>query len=112
MDFGFGPRRINNEINLCDVDIEICCKPLPDRPKKPDNTNPVITSRTPKKCGKHNNEGIGFGRLDVFPKNPEHFTTHFGEWPHHCIIFDSNTYRGGATLISPGVILTAAHKIW
>ena len=97
---------INNEISLCDVDIKVCCKPLPD------NTEPVLTSRTPKKCGIHNKEGIANGAFDVFAKNPEKFTTRFGEWPHHCIVFDSKTYRAGATMIAPGIILTAAHKIW
>ena len=112
-DFGFGPRKtINNDISLCDVDIQVCCKPLPDMPKQRDNTESVFTSEAPKKCGVHNKEGIGFGRLDVFAKNPEKFTTHFGEWPHHCIIFQSGIYRGGASMIAPGVILTAAHKIW
>ena len=43
----------------------------------------------------------------------------FGEWPNMCIILKSANHRGdnfdlyqcGASLISPGIILTAAHCV-
>ena len=43
----------------------------------------------------------------------------FGEWPNMCIILKSTVYRGdnfdlyqcGASLISPGIVLTAAHCV-
>ena len=44
------------------------------------------------------------------------FSTHAGEWPHSCLLFDTSSisqgiFIGGATLIAPGVIITAAHKV-
>ena len=44
------------------------------------------------------------------------FSTHFGEWPHSCLLLDTSKNKqgdfvGGATLIAPGVIITAAHKV-
>ena len=113
--FGFGPRRaINNKISLCQVDIQVCCIPLPDSRSNPDHLDPVFTPKNPKKCGINNKRGIENGFLDIHPKFPQMFTTHFGEWPHHCMIFDakSTLLKGGASLIAPGVILTAAHKVW
>jgi hypothetical protein len=43
-------------------------------------------------------------------------STQEGEWPYTCAIFKKNTkgndeFVGGATLIAPGVLVTAAHKI-
>ena len=48
----------------------------------------------------------------------QNFSTNFGEWPYSCFLYDptkeENTpdwYIGGATLLAPAVILTAAHKV-
>ena len=43
-------------------------------------------------------------------------STQHGEWPHACLIMDTSIistgqFIGGASLISPGVIITAAHKV-
>ena len=43
-------------------------------------------------------------------------STQEGEWPYTCAIFKKNSkgndeFVGGATLIAPGVLVTAAHKI-
>ena len=43
----------------------------------------------------------------------------FADWPNMCIVLKSTTYRGddfdlyqcGASMISPGIILTAAHCV-
>ena len=43
----------------------------------------------------------------------------FGDWPHMCIILRHTEYNGdafdlyqcGASLISPGIVLTAAHCV-
>ena len=44
------------------------------------------------------------------------FATQFGEWPHVCMIMKKNTagsdaFLGGASLIAPGIVVTAAHKV-
>ena len=60
-------------------------------------------------CGIHNPEGLALakqtGKL-----------TQEGEWPHICIMYNVNikndySYIGGATLIAPGVLVTAAHEV-
>ena len=42
-------------------------------------------------------------------------STQFGEWPHMCIILSQDylgdLYVGGASLIAPGILLTAAHVV-
>ena len=43
-------------------------------------------------------------------------STQHGEWPHACLLFDTSEvagglFIGGASLIAPGVIITAAHKV-
>ena len=44
-------------------------------------------------------------------------STQHGEWPHACLLFDTSPevagglFIGGASLIAPGVIITAAHKV-
>ena len=44
-------------------------------------------------------------------------STQHGEWPHACLLFDTSSevsgglFIGGASLIAPGVIITAAHKV-
>jgi len=53
--------------------------------------------------------------------NDDYFgTTQFGEWPHMCAILkrgevggkEVNFYVGGASLIHPGIVLTAAHIVY
>ena len=47
------------------------------------------------------------------------FQTTFGEWPHVCSLYtkletrsgDTVEFVGGASLIAPGIVITAAHKI-
>ena len=55
-------------------------------------------------CGIHNSEGLAMakqtGKL-----------TQGGKWPHICIMYNVNSYLGGATLIAPGVLVTAAHEV-
>merc|ERR1712156_811651 len=38
-------------------------------------------------------------------------STQEGEWPHACLIFNEGAAIGGASLIAPGVLLTAAHLL-
>jgi len=72
------------------------------------------------KCGRRNVGGIG-----IRIQNYQEGEAQFGEWPHICIILQvveqSNGYGateevkqfvGGSSLIAPGAILTAAHKVF
>ena len=47
------------------------------------------------------------------PGNQVTRKTTFGEWPNTCLIFEfgTDTVIGGASLITPNSLLTAAHKI-
>jgi len=66
------------------------------------------------RCGRHNPGGLGvrIQNLDKFSGG-----TQFAEWPHMCAILrksqqngrEINLYVGGASLIAPGILLTAAH---
>jgi len=97
----------------CPIAGEICCKPkttaqIPDK-----NSAPQSTPRPTLKCGIHHAEGLEFTA-----KNPSNgkANTHAGEWPHSCLLLDTSKNKqgdfvGGATLIAPGVIITAAHKV-
>ena len=118
--------RIDHNISLCLGDDEICCSPnsqvkgvtaKPIRGTTTPNTTVVITNPYTPKCGQHNPGGIG-----IKIKNPQdgEQATDFGEWPHVCILYEvtSNSrsgeelkFLGGASLIAPGVVITAAHKV-
>ena len=114
-----GGAGIDHNISLCLGDDEICCSParrIVDSPISPINRvkPPVIKPEPYKpKCGQHNIDGIG-----VRISNPQDglFSTQFGEWPHVCMIMKRNTagidaFLGGASLIAPGIVVTAAHKV-
>ena len=115
---------IDHNISLCLGDDEICCSPARRIPIEPINPGPNQVPKTPivqvikqepykPKCGQHNEDGIG-----VRISNPQdmEFATQFGEWPHVCMIMKKNTagsdaFLGGASLIAPGIVVTAAHKV-
>ena len=121
-----GGAGIDHNISLCLGDDEICCSParrIIDRegPINVGSQTPlpkvkpqVIVSEPYKpKCGQHNIDGVG-----VRISNPQdmEFATQFGEWPHVCMIMRKNTagidaFLGGASLIAPGIVVTAAHKV-
>ena len=76
------------------------------------------------RCGKHNPCGtINPSQNCSVSSDP--FETKFGEWPHMCAILKSRTvvsnsgeqdkevqeFFAGASLIAPGVLLTAAHWV-
>ncbi|XP_023320502.1 serine protease 55, partial [Eurytemora carolleeae] len=71
------------------------------------------------RCGRRNLYGLG-----VRVQNYKDGESQFGEWPHICAILKVQTtssgygvfeevkvFAGGASLIAPGVVLTAAHKV-
>jgi len=71
-----------------------------------------------RQCGRRNAGGIG---VRIQNNNEDYFgTTQFGEWPHMCAILkkgevggkEVNFYVGGASLIHPGIALTAAHIVY
>jgi len=97
--------KIDEKINKCDKENEICCSPLEGTP----------TSRPPRElgCGRRNPNG-----LSTEAKNPQDGdrSTNLGEWPFVCLLYKKGSFGidsliGGASLLAPGVVLTAAHKI-
>ena len=72
-----------------------------DEDKDEDNFTP--------KCGFHTKDGLALAR--VIGKS-----TQEGEWPHTCLMYRLNNdqrleYFAGASLIAPGVLITAAHEV-
>ena len=69
----------------------------------------------PHKCGQRH--ALGHGLRISNPLN-EKEATQFGEWPHACVLYvktpfgrDSAQLLGGASLIAPGIVVTATHKV-
>ena len=60
------------------------------------------------KCGLHNPDGLA-------PAIVKEKSTQEGEWPHTCLMYKIDMgkpeYFGGATLITAGVLVTAAHEV-
>ena len=88
--FGFGIRNSQTS-QICPNYGQACCKPKP-------------------KCGLRN-PGLGY---------IQSYSTKEGEWPHMCILIDTSARGtkylpgkvvGGASLIAPGIVVTAVHKI-
>ena len=67
--------------------------------------NPWLESR-PVTCGTHNKNGIP--RYGISMKISG-ISSQEGEWPHACLIFHKDKVIGGASLITPKVLVTAAH---
>ena len=72
---------------------------------------PFLAPKQPKCGGKHNEGGISQNLDAITTHNFGTSFTFFGEWPHVCILQSNGIYIGGASLIAPGVILTAAHLV-
>jgi len=83
-------------------------KPGPGDPNGP-NIRPPSQN-----CAKRNPNGVS---TPITPLKLERDDTKFGEWPHVCAILTQKLFEGkelkiykcGASLIEPGVVLTAAH---
>ena len=89
--------------------IHIHCRPQ-------ESTAPKATKP---KCGRRNQCGLGNPSQNCSVSNDK-FEAQIGEWPHMCAIIKSRTIEGdkqvseffaGASLITPGVLLTAAHWV-
>ena len=104
---------------MCEEISERCCHEssiistpttsLPIDVQSGTNIFPLIQRIPAQICGIHNPEGVALakqtGKL-----------TQRGEWPHICIMYNVNIKNetssiGGATLIAPGVLVTAAHEL-
>jgi len=120
---------VDPDNSKCDSYLEVCCRderfkkvPLP---KRPVTTEKPVTTEQPKteppqplnRCGRRNIDGV-----DVRIQNDDvkyKGSTQFAEWPHMCAVLrkgelggnDVNLYVCGASLIDPGVVMTAAHCI-
>ena len=101
--------QLNHELSKCNKDLHVCCIP------KSVKNETKIEPEPPKelKCGTHNQNGLD---IRVTKPTDKEFATQFGEWPHACLLYKLNSLQnyefvGGASLIAPGVILTAAHKV-
>jgi len=109
-----------------DITVRPVTKPSTNRPPRVTTPNPH-TNPDPnncfgkscpyrQRCGRHNEGGLGvrIQNLDKFSAG-----TQFGEWPHMCAVLklsqvggrQVNLYVGGASLIAPGILLTAAHVV-
>ena len=100
-----------------------CVAHTETRPQELDNEIPddaIIKSR----CGKHNVCGtINSSQNCSVAEEKNNVTgrldTEFGEWPHMCAILKKRNLNGkiiqefwaGASLITPGVLITAAHWV-
>ena len=91
--------------SLCPGDLEQCCilKTAPVGPK-----SPVKPKTYQPSCGQRNVNGID---IRVTSPNDGKKATQIGEWPHVCVLYKNDEFVGGASIIAPGIILTAAHKV-
>jgi len=104
---------LDPSVSKCPGQLEVCCKD-PDHVAPP----PAPKQHQPR-CGSRNQNGL-FANV----QNQGKTDTQFGEWPHMCAILEEkevttpyggfeliSEYKCGASLISPDVVLTAAHCV-
>ena len=84
-------------------DIFQCLFPLPIVPEPK-----ILPNWQRIECGLHNENGITQNGVTL--SNPK-ISSQEGEWPHACLISHKGTFIGGASLIAPKVLVTAAHKL-
>ena len=99
----FGGVTVDIAKSPCQDHNKVCCqaikKPIPP-PSKP------IT------CGVHNSNGLARVKYVSSDPNKPVFSQ-FGEWPHACIVLKAanEEFIGGASLITPKTVVTAAHIV-
>ena len=102
----------------CPRVFEVCCKDNGIKPEDDGVPGAGGRTRPTSRCGTHNVNGVEF-RIENGNGNGngEEIPTQFGEWPFMCLIYKGvNTltfdeFECGATLLTPGVVLTAAHCV-
>merc|ERR1711872_898862 len=103
---------LDPSVSKCPGQLEVCCK-------DPDHVEPPAPLRHQPQCGTRHQNGL-FANV----QNQGKTDTQFGEWPHMCAILEEkevttpyggfeliSEYKCGASLISPDVVLTAAHCV-
>ena len=106
IDIRNGFAALTPEDSKCPGFLDVCCKD-PDFIPPP----PPQVKYAPK-CGRRNLNGLG-ARIQGFTQGE----SQVGEWPHMCALLREEqpgglrTFLCGASLISPGVLLTAAHCV-
>ena len=106
---------VNTAKSPCKNPTQVCCKPIENIPGAFNRGNPL----PPVKCGIHNQFGLKRGGVGVSytHSNGKPVTSQEGEWPHTCLILKiengglQERLVGGASLIAPKVVVTAAHII-
>ena len=93
----------------CENSVKVCCKP------KRKKANQKTKTKKPNKCGVWNQWGVKRGGVKVIVTNTlgGEVTSQPGEWPHTCVILHKDNLNldllGGASLIAPKTVVTAAH---
>jgi len=107
---------VNKPLNPCAsiAPQTVCCVPKPKTPEEcpsgfipsDDPDCPCKPESRPVTCGTHNENGIPRNGISMKISG---ISSQEGEWPHACLIFHKNKVVGGASLITPKVLVTAAH---
>jgi len=99
---------LNAEESKCPGPLDVCCKDAEFVPP----AEPAVQYQP--KCGKRNAGGLSV-RIQGFTDSE----SQFGEWPHMCALLREElveedvvqVFQCGASLLEPGVLLTAGHCV-